>query len=567
MLNQLPNTNEDFQNWDWAQIEPYFNELEARDLTTANVVAWLNDCKQVNRLIEETISRLYVGTTVDTTDKATEQRYLAYLEDVIQPSSIANQKLKEKLIASGLEPVGYEIELRNMRTDAELFREKNVPLFTQEGKLGTEYDKIIGAQTVQWEGEEQTIPQMKPVQQDADRAQREAAWRAVAERQLADRAALNELWQRFLKLRLEIAANADLPDYRAYRWREFHRFDYTPDDCLQFHQAIEEVVVPAAQRLYEKRRRRLGVESLRPWDLDVDPLNREPLHPFKAISTLTGTTSTIFHKVDPQLGEYFDIMQREHLLDLDNRKGKAPGGYCTDFPATERPFIFMNAVGLHDDVQTLLHEGGHAFHDFEINKLPLYQRSSAPIEFCEVASMSMEHIAGRYLPQSEGGFYTDADAARARVEHLESDILFWPYMAVVDAFQQWVYTHPDAALNADNCDAVWGEQWDRFMGGIDYSGFDDVKVTGWHRKLHIFQIPFYYVDYGIAQLGAVQVWRNSLNDQAKAVADYRHALALGGTRSLPELFAAAGAKFSMTAATLRSAVELIEATCDQLDPA
>ena len=224
------------------------------------------------------------------------------------------------------------------------------------------------------------------------------------------------------------------------------------------------------------------------------------------------------------MGEYFDIMQREHLLDLDNRKGKAPGGYCTDFPATERPFIFMNAVGLHDDVQTLLHEGGHAFHDFEINKLPLYQRSGAPIEFAEVASMSMEHIAGRYLPKSEGGFYTEADAARARVEHLESDILFWPYMAVVDAFQQWVYTHPEAALNAANCDAVWGEQWDRFMGGVDYSGFDDVKVTGWHRKLHIFQIPFYYVDYGIAQLGAVQVWRNSLSDQAKAVADYRHAL-------------------------------------------
>ncbi len=567
MLEQLPNTFEAFQNWDWTQIEPYFKQLEARDLTAANVVEWLNDLKQVNRLMEETVSRLYVGTTVDTTDKATEERYLAYLENVVQPASIANQKLKEKLIASGLEPEGYEIDLRNLRADAELFREKNVPLFTQEGKLGTEYDKIIGAQTVQWGGEEQTIPQMKPVQQDPDRAKREAAWRAVADRQLADREALNELWGRFLKLRLEIAANADLPDYRAYRWREFHRFDYTPDDCLRFHEAIEQVVVPAAQRIYEKRRRRLGVESLRPWDLDVDPLNREPLHPFKAISTLTGTVSIIFHKVDPQLGEYFDIMQREHLLDLDNRKGKAPGGYCTDFPATERPFIFMNAVGLHDDVQTLLHEGGHAFHDFEINKLPLYQRNGAPIEFAEVASMSMEHIAGRYLPKSEGGFYTEADAARARVEHLESDILFWPYMAVVDAFQQWVYTHPDDAMNAANCDAVWGEQWDRFMGGVDYSGFDDVKVTGWHRKLHIFQIPFYYVDYGIAQLGAVQVWRNSLSDQAKAVADYRRALGLGGTRPLPELFAAAGAKFSMDAATLRSAVELIEATCDQLDPA
>ncbi len=567
MFAQLPNKIDDFQNWDWAKIEPYFADLQARELTAATVVAWLTDRATIGRLIDESVGRLYVGTTLDTTDEETEKRYLAYLEDIIQPASVADQHLKEKLIASGLEPQGYEIQLRNMRTEAELFRDENVPLFTQEGKLGTEYDKIIGAQTVEWDGEERTVAAMKPIQQDADRTKRESAWRAVAERQLADREALNQLWQRFLKLRIEIGGNADMPDYRAYRWHEFHRFDYTPEDCLRFHDAIAEVVVPAAKRIYEKRRRRMEIDSLRPWDLAVDPLNREPLHPFKEIAALNNTTSTIFHKVDPQLGEYFDTMQREHLLDLDNRKGKAPGGYCTYFPVAERPFIFMNAVGMHDDVQTLLHEGGHAFHDFEITKLPLYQRSAAPIEFAEVASMSMEHIAGRYLPQSEGGFYSDADAARARVEHLESDILFWPYMAVVDAFQQWVYTHPDDAMESANCDEKWGELWDRFMGGIDYSGLEDVKVTGWHRKLHIFQIPFYYVDYGIAQLGAVQVWRNSLTNQAQAVADYRHALSFGGSRSLPDLFAAAGAKFSMDAETLSDAVELIETTCAELDPA
>jgi oligoendopeptidase F len=375
------------------------------------------------------------------------------------------------------------------------------------------------------------------------------------------------LWQRFLKLRIDIAANADMPDYRAYRWRDFRRFDYTPNDCARFEDAIEAVVVPAAKRVYEKRRDRLGIASLRPWDLTVDPLERKPLHPFADVDTLNRVTEHIFSQVDPQLGDYFRVMEREKLLDLDNRKGKAPGGYCTYFAVAERPFIFMNAVGLHDDVQTLLHEGGHAFHAFETTKLPLYQRAQAPIEFCEVASMSMEHVAGRYLAASEGGFYSAADAARARVEHLESDLLFWPYMAVVDAFQQWVYTHPEDALNPDNCDRKWSELWDRFMVGIDYGGLDDVKVTGWHRKLHIFQIPFYYVDYGIAQLGAVQVWRNSLHDQAKAVADYRGALALGGTVTLPELFSAAGAKFAMDVATLREAVELIESTCDQLDPA
>jgi oligoendopeptidase F len=408
---------------------------------------------------------------------------------------------------------------------------------------------------------------MKTVDQDPDRDKRERAWKLVAERQLADREALNQLWTRFLPLRREIAGNADMPDYRAWRWRNFQRFDYTPDDCLRFHDAIEKVVVPAVSRIYERRRQQLGVDTLRPWDLEVDPLNRPPLRPFSDVSALNGTTSTIFHKVDPQLGEYFDIMQREHLLDLDNRKGKAPGGYCTSFAVAERPFIFMNAVGVHDDVQTLLHEGGHAFHVFETNKLPPYRRGQAPIEFCEVASMSMEHIAGRYLAKSEGGYYSDADAARARIEHLEGDLIFWPYMAVVDAFQHWVYTHPDDAMNPANCDAEWSRQWDRFKPGIDYSGLEDNKVTGWHRKLHIFQIPFYYVDYGIAQLGAVQVWRNSLRDQAKAVADYRSALALGGTRTLPQLFSAAGAKLAMDADTLREAVDLIEATIAELAPA
>ncbi len=567
MFAALPNDISDFQNWDWARIEPYFKDLEARDLTAASVVDWLTDWAKITQLVDETHSRLYVGTTVDTTDEATEQRFVAYLENIMQPVSVAAQTLKEKLIASGLEPRGYTIQLRDMRAEAELFREENVPLFTQESKLGTEYDKVVAAQSVEWDGQERTVSQMKPVYLEADRDRRERAWRLVAERQLADRAALNELWQRFLKLRIEIAGNADMPDYRAYRWRDFRRFDYTPDDCLRFHDAIAEVVVPAAERIYEKRRQRLGVDTLRPWDLDVDPLGREPLHPFSDVDTLNRVTERIFSRVDSRLGDYFRTMERDRLLDLDNRKGKAPGGYCTYFAVAERPFIFMNAVGLHNDVQTLLHEGGHAFHAFETTKLPLYQRQQAPIEFCEVASMGMEHIAGRYLPESEGGFYSDADAARARVEHLESDLLFWPYMAVVDAFQHWVYTFPQDAMNPDNCDAKWGELWDRFTPGVDYSGLEDVKVTGWHRKLHIFQIPFYYVDYGIAQLGAVQVWRNSLRDQSKAVGDYLSALALGGTVTLPELFKAAGAKFAMDAATLGEAVDLIEATCDELDPA
>lgn len=567
MLYGLPENIHDFMQWDWSQIQPYFEELEQRPLTADNVVEWLNDRAVLSQLISEAYSRLYVATTVDTTDTEAEKRYNAYIETVMPAGRIADQRLKEKLLASGLEPEGYEIALRNIRTQAELFREANVPLFTEEDKLRSEYDKIIGAQTVEWEGQERTIAQMRPFLLSNDRAVRERAWRLISERQLADRAALYDLWKQFLNLRRQITDNADMPDYRAYQWRSYNRFDYSPDDCLDFHNAIEEVVVPAAARIYEKRRARLGVETLRPWDTDVDPAGREPLRPFDDVKVLDDTTAAIFQRVDPELGGYYQTMRDEGLLDLENRKGKAPGGYCTGFEFSQRPFIFMNAVGTHQDVQTLLHEGGHAFHVFESSQLPPYLQIEVPIEFAEVASMSMELIAAPYLAREYGGFYSVEDAARARVEHLESDILFWPYMAVVDAFQHWVYTHPEDALNPENCDSTWATLWDRFMPGIDYSGLEVEKATGWLRKLHIFQIPFYYVEYGLAQLGAVQVWRNSLSDQPKAVADYRKALALGGTRTLPELFSAAGAKFAMDSDVLHDAVDLIERTTAQLDPA
>ncbi|NDJ61105.1 MAG: M3 family oligoendopeptidase [Chloroflexi bacterium] len=567
MFAELTQDVNDFSAWTWPQIEPYFQDLEGRALTAATVVAWLNDRARLLDLIQESYDRLYVATTLDTNDEEAERRYLAYSEQIIPPMHVADHKLQEKLLASGLQPEGFAVALRNIRAEATLFRAANLPLFVQEDKLGTEYDKLIGAQTVEWDGAERTLTQLRPVYQEADRARREQAWRLASERQLADRAALSDLWGRFLRLRLQIAANADMPDYRAYAWQVRNRFDYTPEDNLRFHDAIAEVVVPAAARLYEKRRQQLGVETLRPWDRDVDPAGRDPLRPFNDVAMLKATTAAIFRRLDGQLGEYFGTMWQEKLLDLDNRKGKAPGGYCIGWAVTERPFIFMNAVGIHDDVQTMLHEAGHAFHAFESYKLPLYQRTEPPMEFCEVASMAMELLAAPYLKVESGGFYDHADADRALVEHLEGIIQFWPYMAVVDGFQHWVYQNPDAALDPAHCDATWGALWDRFMVGIDYSGLEDVKVTGWQRKLHIYHIPFYYIEYGLAQLGAVQVWRNSLSDEAQAVADYRRALLLGGTATLPDLFAAAGAKFAMDADILREAVELVEAKINELEPA
>ncbi len=567
MFTSLPKTAPELLQWSWTQIEPYFQDLAARELNADTAIEWLTDWSRLRECTHEMYNRLFIATTINTADTEAERRFHAYLEEIFPAALAAEQKLKEKLLASGLQVEGFEIPLRNMRAEDALFREANLPLLAQDRQLSNEYAKIVGAQTVTWEGKEVPLAQLQPVYQNPDRALRERAWRLASDRQLADREAINELWERLLRLRRQLAANADFgDDYRAYRWQQLLRFDYTPANCVQFQQAIEEVVVPAATRVYEKRRQRLGVDTLRPWDLNVDPLGRPPLRPFADVTELEAKISAIFHRVDPQLGAYFDTMVQEKLMDLENRKNKAPGAYCEAFDVIGRPFIFLNAVGLHDDVQTLLHEGGHAFHVFEMNHLPYHHQLDIPMEFAEVASMGMELLAAPYLAAAEGGFYSQDDAARARAEYLEALLLFWPYMAVVDAFQHWVYQNADAALDPAQCDAQWAALWERFMPDVDWSGLEPEMMTGWHRKLHIHQIPFYYVEYGLAELGAVQVWRNALRDQAKAVADYRRALALGGTVPLPQLYETAGAKFAFDADTLRDAVKLMEETIETLDP-
>ena len=559
MFTTLKNPPADFLSWDWSKFEPFVQDLLAQPLNANTVGDWLQNWSDLGDALQEFFSRLNVAVTINTADQEAEARFKAALDGIYPNAMAADQKLKVRLLESGLQPAGFEIPLRDYRDDAALFREENLPLLAEEQKLSLEYDQIAGKQTVKWEGEEVTLTQMLPVYQEPDRARRESAWRLVTARQLADREAFNQLWQRFFQMRLKIAENAGKPDFRAYRWQQLHRHDYSPEDCQTFLKAIEDVVVPVARKIYERRKARLGVDSLRPWDLDVDPLGRPPLRPYQTIDELKSKTQAIFQAVDPVLGQYFQQMIAENLLDLENRKNKAPGGYCTSFTIIRRPFIFMNAVGLHDDVQTLLHEGGHSFHVFETAAMPLGQLTNSPIEFAEVASMGMEFLAGPYLGRQSGGFYSPEDAQRAFDEHLERSILFWPYMAVVDGFQHWAYTHPDQALDPSACDLAWDNLWLRFMSVVDWTGLEEQRKTGWQRKLHIFQIPFYYVEYGLAQLGAGQVWRNALKDQSGSVAAYRKALALGGSVGLPQLFQAAGARFSFEAGPLGEVVSLMSA--------
>jgi len=563
MLQNLPTTTADLLKWTWGEIEPYYKNLQDRSLDENNVNEWLKDWSDLARHVFEIQFRLEVMTTVNTEDKAAEESYKNFFDEIFPNQQSSENALKQKLLDSHLEPTGLEIALRNMRAEADLFRNENLPLLSEEQKTLLEYDKIMGAQTVQWEGEERTISQMYPLQLEQDRTIRERAYRMVIERQFADFESLGEVWSKVMPMRKQIAANANLLDYRSYMWQQKLRFDYTPENALSFHRAIEEVVVPAAARVRERRCKRLGIDSVRPWDTEVDPFGSEPIRPFKTMDELNSGTRSIFDKVDPELGRRYQVMIDEGLLDLENRKGKAPGGYCTIFPVSHRPFIFMNSVGTHADVQTLLHEGGHSFHVFETADIELFHNINTPMEFNEVASMSMEYLASRYLFDS--GMYTEAEAARAQIEFLESNLVFWPYMAVVDAFQHWIYENHDSATDPVKCSEQWSHIYDRFMVGLDWSGLEQYKATRWQRQLHIYKIPFYYIEYGLAQLGAAQVWANSLSDYEGAVKAYRHALSLGSTVTLPELFSAANAKFAFDSTTLKRSVDLMEQTIEELE--
>jgi oligoendopeptidase F len=449
---------------------------------------------------------------------------------------------------------------RNFHNSAELFREANVPLETQESKLSQQYQKLIGSMTVDFEGKEQTLQQMGRYLEVPDRKVREAAWTKVIHRRLEQREALDDLFEQLLSVRTKIAAHAGFSSYRDYAFRHLERFDYGPEDCLRFHEGVETAIVPVVRRLQRKRARELEIDPLRPWDLQVDSRNRPPLRPFEVVQELVEGISKIASEIDLSFGTYVQIMQSLGLLDLESRKGKAPGGYQSALAEARLPFIFMNAVGLDSDVRTLQHEFGHALHVFATQQEPLGDYRHAPIEFCEVASMGMELLGGEFLSV----FYPrPEDLKRSRRDHLEDILSILPWIACVDAFQHWIYTHPGhTTLDRE-------EQWlslQRRFGGIeDWSSFEDGQRAAWHRQLHIFELPFYYIEYAIAQLGALQLWLNSRRDFRQAVAEYWAALQLGGSRPLPELFERANIRFGFGPAALQPLMKAVEEELVKLD--
>ena len=558
---------DEFALLDWEGIKPYYDQLAEIDLTEESLDSWMKDWSDLRKLVDERNTRLSLATALDMSDKDAEKDYHVFLEDVYPAVRAADQKLKEKILESGMIPAGMELELRKMRLEADLFCEENLPLQTKESKLKNEYGKIFAAQTVQWGEEELTIDQAKTAMLTNDRDVRCELWELMAQRQLEDRKAVNDLWKQFMEIRKTLASNAGHDNFRSYCWQQRLRLDYTPKESLQFVNAIKDVVVPAATRVYQRHQKRLEIDQVHPWDLinNQGTFNLPALKAFKTEEELISIVGDIFNRLDPTLGEYYQTMQKEGLLDLMSRKNKRQGGFCTSFATEGVPFIFMNASGRVNDLGVLFHESGHAFHNFEKFNLPYHHQWRSGMEFNEVASTAMELLAHPYLSIDQGGFLPPRDLAQTMILKLEGRLLFWPYMAIVVAFQHWVYENHDLASNPDACDDKWGELVDEFMPGINWNGHENIKRTGWHRKLHIHTGPFYYIEYGLSALGAFQIWEKAQDDPKEALEKYRRALALGGTETISVLFKTAGAKLAFDQDSLGRIVKLIEDTLLDLE--
>ena len=561
-LPVLPASPDAFRDASWETIAPYYEALARAEIAPGQEREWLATWSRLDTLIGEAATLAMVAYTANTADPAAEAAHLRFAMEIYPRLDEQQVRLARRLLELRYSEPALETTLANFRTDAAIFREENVPRFGQLEELEAGYDKLVGGLTVEWDGERKTIPQLQPHLQSADRDEREHAFRLGAAAYLARRDELNDLFDRCYTLRQAVARAAGFDNYRDFAFVSKYRFDYSPDDCLRFHRAVEDAVVPIAARQHEYRRAKLGVSVLRPWDTTVNPDVPSRLEPFRDARGFLEPARRIFTRVDPQLGAQFETLEREGLLDLESRPGKAPGGYCTTLQWRGRPFIYMNAVGVHDDVSTLVHEAGHAFHSFAAHHHPYVWQRSSGHEAAELASMSMELLAGRYLARPEG-YYSVADAAHAQIEHLEDVVYALPHIACVDAFQHWIYTSGEGGDRRAR-DAAWLEIRQRFEPSVDWSGLEQERIARWLRQSHIFTSPFYYIEYGIAQLGALQIWRDSLDDHEAAVSRYKQALALGGTAPLPQIYRAAGVQLVFDAPTMRELVTRVDQRIESL---
>lgn len=546
----------------WADILPYYEALVGAPLDGETLVSWLRDWSQLEAVLSEAASLAMIGYTCDTGDPEKEAAHLRFSTEIIPRAEEQSVRLARRLVEQPAVPEGMETTVARFKASIDIFREENVSLFAELEELASRYQRITGCMLAPWEGADRPLPQLTPFLQGRERSVRERAFRAMVTPYVQQRVVLAELFDGMYERRQAVARNANFSNYADFSFVAKHRFDYTPGDCARFHDAVESIVVPAHTRALAARRDRLGLDTLRPWDLTVNPYRAEPLRPFEGGDELARGTQRMLARLDPVLGGEFQTMIDERLLDLDSRKDKAPGGYCDTLHVRGRPFIFMNASGVFEDVMTLLHESGHAFHAFAAHRQPYVWQRHPGAEAAELASMSMELLAGPELGPP-AGMLSERDAAIARLEHLEDVLASLPHIASIDAFQSWIYASGEGH-DAAARDAAWLRIRGRFEEAVDWSGLLAERTARWYRQLHIFLYPFYYIEYGIAQLGALQVWRNQRQQGAAALEAYRRFLSQGATRTLPQLYHEAGASLVFDPVGMRPLVDMLEEEMEML---
>ncbi|UYZ59636.1 M3 family oligoendopeptidase [Hymenobacter latericus] len=556
---------EAFTVTDWAALEPYFVELRDRPVNSAEELeAWLLDRSELESVLSEDLAWRYIRMTCDTQDQNRSEAFQYFVSQIEPNAAPYDHALNEKLVASPyideLNQDRYRIFLRSVRRALEIYRAENIPLKTEISTKQQEYAATVGAMTVTLDGEEMTLQRAADRLKDPNRAKREEAWRAVQDRRVQDAQKLDGLFTQLIGLRHQMALNADFSNFRDYMFAALGRFDYTPQDCFDFHAAIRETVVPLIDEIDQHRRHDLGLAELRPWDLDVDTSGKAPLRPFETGQELLGKTITVFQRLDPFLGDCLTTMREMGHLDLESRKGKAPGGYNYPLDETGVPFIFMNATSSLRDVITMLHEGGHAVHSFLTRRLPMGADKHPPSEVAELASMSMELIS---MDHWDVFFGNDDELRRAKKTHLESVLETFPWVATIDKFQHWIYENPQHSPAERQ--AKWVEIFDTFnQRTVSWEGIEAYKPWLWQKQLHLYEVPFYYVEYAMAQLGAIAVWRNFRHDPQAGLEAYKRALALGYTATIGEIYEAAGIRFDFSTEYLRSLADFVRQEMAQL---
>lgn len=540
-------------------IEALFQLLLNRPIhSVVDFDQFLMDVSDLESFLSEDMAWRYINMTCDTQNEEHENAYLQFVQEIQPKLAPFEDKLNNKIIDCPFKSEkesdqAYFIYFRSLQSAIDLFREENIPLQAELNTLAQEYSAIQGAMTIQWNEETITMQKASNLLMETDRELREKAWKLMNERRQLDSQKLEDLFDKMVAKRHQVAVNAGFANFRDYMFSSLGRFDYTTEDCKKFHQSVEEHVVPLLKAIQNRRIELMNIDSLKPWDTAVDPLNREPLKPFNNGVDLLDKGISALNELDPFFSQCLTTMKEKSLLDLDSRLGKAPGGYNYPLAKTNMPFIFMNATGNLRDVETLVHEAGHAIHSFQMAPLKLNAFKNTPSEVAELASMSMELLSmdawSHYIENPEL-------LNRAKCEQLEGILGTLPWIATVDAFQHWIYENPNHTQEQRK--AQWIIEQSRFSSGlVDYTNYPDARSYAWHKQLHIFEVPFYYIEYGFAQLGAIGVWKNFNENKPEALEKYKSFMKLGYTKPIHEIYEEAGVKFEFSSEYIKELMDFV----------